>query len=293
MMIRAASLPIEVNLLRFSRFLQSQGIAHRINEESGQQVIWVESDQQATLVRETLATWPFDEDSSLGSPVAYNLTSLFRPIAFLRKLIQASMRAPVSFSLILACLLVAVLSLLGAESQRVAILFYPVLDSSGLLPLLASIDSPAAILRSLSPMLLHFGELHLVFNMMWLWYFGRQLESVQPRWLFIMLILFCSFAGNTAQYLTSGYNNFGGMSGVVYGLVGYTWIVHTFMPRSNLLINNKMFVVFVISLVAMEVFASSWVANAAHLGGLIAGLVVGVGVVGHYRFVLGREAIGS
>jgi GlpG protein len=292
MMIRAASLPIEVNLLRFSRFLQSQGIAHRINEESGQQVIWVEGDQQATLVREALANWPFDEDSSLGSPVAYNLTSLFSPIAFLGKLIQAFMRAPVSFSLILACLLVAMLSLLGAQPQRVAILFYPVLDSSGLLPLLASIDSPVAILRSLSPMLLHFGELHLVFNMMWLWYFGRQLESVQPRWLFISLILFCSFTGNTAQYLTSGYNNFGGMSGVVYGLVGYTWIVHTFMPRSNLHINNKMFVVFVIALVAMEVFASSWVANAAHLGGLVAGLVAGMAVVGHYRFVLGRDAIG-
>ena len=292
-MIRAASLSIEVNLLRFSRFLQSQGIAHRINEESGQQVIWVEGDQQGSVVREALANWPFDEDSSVGSSAAYNLTSLFNPIAFLRKLIQAFMRAPVSFALILACLSVALLSLLGTQPQRVAILFYPVLDSSGLLPLLASINSPVAILRSLSPMLLHFGELHLVFNMMWLWYFGRQLESAQPRWLFIVLILFCSFVGNTAQYLTSGYNNFGGMSGVVYGLVGYTWIVHSFMPRSNLLINNKMFVVFVIALVAMEFVASSLIASAAHLGGLVAGLVAGVVVVGLYRFALGRAAIGS
>jgi GlpG protein len=108
-----------------------------------------------------------------------------------------------------------------------------------------------------------------------------------------MLILSCSFAGNTAQYLTSGYNNFGGMSGVVYGLVGYTWIVHSFMPRSNLLINNKMFVVFVIALVAMEFVASSLIASAAHLGGLVAGLVAGVVVVGLYRFALGRAAIGS
>lgn len=290
-MIRAASQPIEVNLRRFSRFMQSQGIAHRINEESGQQVIWVEGEQQAALVREALASWPFDEDSSNEGHAAYNSKALFSPAALIGKLIQAFVQAPVSFSLILACLLVASFSLLGSQPQRVAILFYPVLDNSGLFPLLTSIDSPAEILRSLSPMLLHFGELHLVFNMMWLWYFGRQLERVQPRWLFIVLILFCSFAGNTAQYLTSGYNNFGGMSGVVYGLVGYTWIVHTFMPRSNLLINNKMFVVFVIALIAMEVFASSWVANAAHLGGLVAGLVTGMIVVGHYRFGLKREAI--
>ena len=290
-MIRAASLSIEVNLLRFSRFMQSQGIDHRINEESGQQVIWVEAEPQAILVREALAGWPFDEDTSLESHVANKSLPLFSPAGLIRKLIQAFLQAPVSFSLILLCLLVALLSLLGAQPQDVAMLFYPVLDASGLIPLLASIDSPAKMLRSLTPMLLHFGELHLVFNMMWLWYFGRQLEGVQPRYLFIVVIIFCSFVGNTAQYLTSGYNNFGGMSGVVYGLVGYAWIVHSYMPRSHLLINNKMFVVFVIALIAMEVVASSWIASAAHLGGLVAGLVLGVGAVVFYRFALGREAI--
>jgi len=291
-MIRAASLPIEVNLLRFSRFMQSQGVAHRINEESGQQVIWVEGEQQAILVREALASWPLDGDSSGQSNAAPGSQSLFSPADLIRKLIQAFLRAPLSFSLILACLLVALISLLGSQPQRVAILFYPILDTSGLFPLLASIDSPLQVLRSLSPMLLHFGELHLVFNMMWLWYFGRQLESAQPAWLFLLLIIFCSFVANTAQYLTSGYNNFGGMSGVVYGLVGYTWIVHSFMPRSNLLINNKMFVVFVFALIAMEVVASSWIASAAHLGGLVAGLGMGVAIVGLYRFALGHESVG-
>ncbi|GJM13845.1 MAG: rhomboid family intramembrane serine protease [Pseudohongiella sp.] len=290
MMIKAASLPIEVNLLRFSRFMQSEGVAHRISEESGQQVIWVGDERQAAWVRELLSSWSFDEDNALeGSPA--NTQSLFNLSAVLGKLIHAFLRAPVSFSLIVACLVVAVISLLGEQAQRVAVLFYPVLDSSGLLPLLASMDSPADVLRSLSPMLLHFGELHLAFNMMWLWYFGRQLESTQPRWLYVVLIVFCSFVGNTAQYLYSGYSNFGGMSGVVYGLVGYTWLVHTFMPRSHLLINSKMFLVFVVALVAMEVVASSWIASAAHLGGLVAGLLLGAGAVIYYRFVLAREAI--
>lgn len=290
-MIKAASLPIEVNLLRFSRFMHSQGIVHRINEESGQQVIWVEGNQQAELVREALVSWPFEEDSALASNSAGNSSPLFSPAALLNKLFHAFWRAPVSFSLILGCLMVAVLSSLGAQPQRVQILFYPVLDTSGLWPLLASIDSPASVLRSLSPMLLHFGELHLVFNMMWLWYFGRQLESAQPRWLTVVLIVVCSFIGNTAQYLYSGYNNFGGMSGVVYGLVGYAWVVHTFMPRSHLLINNKMFLIFVVALIAMEVLASSWIASAAHLGGLAAGLLIGIATIVMFRFVLGRQTI--
>lgn len=292
-MIRAASLPIEVNLLRFSQFMHSQGVAHRINEESGKQVIWVHDDRQAALIKEALASWSFEEGPTSARDAALRTSSLFSPKNAIAQLFHAFGRAPVSFLLIGACLLVALVSELGTEPQRVAILFYPVLNFSGLFGLLASIDGPLTFLRTFGPMLLHFGELHLVFNMMWLWYFGRQLESAHPRWLYVVLILFCSFSGNTAQYLYSEYNNFGGMSGVVYGLVGYTWVVHTLMPRSRLLINNNMFVVFVIALIAMEVLASSWIASAAHVGGLLAGLVMGAGVVILYRFVLSRQSIGG
>ena len=292
-MIRAASLPIEVNLLQFSQFMQSQGIAHRINEESGKQVIWVQGEQQATLIREALATWTFEQDSASANDARNKTTPAFNPAGMVSLLLLAFQRAPVSFSLISACLLVALISSLGSQPQRVAFLFYPVLDNSGFFSLLASIDSPVTMLRTFGPMLLHFGELHIVFNMMWLWYFGRQLESAHPRWLYIVLILFCSFLGNTAQFLYTGYNNFGGMSGVVYGLVGYTWLVHAFMPRSQLLINNKMFGVFVVALIAMEIIASSWIASAAHAGGLLAGLVMGAGVVILYRFVLSRQSIGG
>ncbi|MEQ8952666.1 MAG: rhomboid family intramembrane serine protease, partial [Gammaproteobacteria bacterium] len=74
------------------------------------------------------------------------------------------------------------------------------------------ISSLPRLARTFTPALLHFGELHLIFNMLWLWFFGRQLEAQQPRWLFGLLILLTAFAGNTAQYLYAGANNFGGMS---------------------------------------------------------------------------------
>jgi len=292
-MIRAASLPIEINLLRFSQFLHDQRVVHRINEESGQQVIWVQDEQHAMLVRDALAEWSFDEATTSHSSAASQSQSASMPMRGLNALLRACWQAPISFMLILACLLVAVVSLLGSEVQRVAGLFYPLLDTAGFFALLGSMDSLGDVARSLTPILLHFGELHLVFNMLWLWYFGSQLESVQPRYLYLVLIILCAFVGNTTQYLYSGYNNFGGMSGVVYGLVGYAWVTHAFMPQSPLLINNRMFVVFVIALLAMELFASSWIASAAHVGGLIAGLIWGMAVVLLYRFVLGRRAIGS
>ena len=147
------------------------------------------------------------------------------------------------------------------------------------------------LLRPQAPMFLHFGELHLIFNMLWLWYFGRQLEAIHPRWLFVMLIVLTSFVSNTTQYLSSNFNNFGGMSGVVYGLVGYTWLVHTLMPRSRLQIRGSMFAVFVAALLLMEILASSWIATAAHIGGLVSGLLLGLGGAGFYRGVLKRDHI--
>jgi len=143
-------------------------------------------------------------------------------------------------------------------------------------------------------MFLHFGELHLIFNMLWLWYFGRQLEAIHPRWLFVLLVVLTSFVSNTTQYMSSDYNNFGGMSGVVYGLVGYTWMVHTLMPRSNLQIRGSMFAVFAVfvaALVLMEIVASSWIATAAHIGGLVSGLLLGIMIAGYYRLVLKRSTI--
>ena len=204
---------------------------------------------------------------------------------------RAFVASPVTFSLIAACLLVALLSLMGSQPGRVGVLFYPLLAVDNLFALLGELTSVGTILRTLTPMFLHFGELHLIFNMLWLWYFGRQLEAIHPRWLFVVLIILTSFVSNTTQYLSSNFNNFGGMSGVVYGLVGYTWLVHTLMPRSKLEIRGSMFAVFVAALVLMEILASSWIATAAHIGGLFSGLLLGLGVAGFYRLVLKRDHI--
>jgi GlpG protein len=132
-------------------------------------------------------------------------------------------------------------------------------------------------------MFLHFGLLHLVFNMLWLWYFGKQLELAQPSWLFLLVIVVTSFAANTTQYLVINYNNFGGMSGVVYGLVGYAWVIQLLVPRSGVMLNSSMFGFFVAALVIMEVFASSWIATAAHVGGLVSGLALGLIVAAFFR----------
>ncbi len=294
-MIRAASLDIDINLKGFSEQLHRLGLAHRIIEESGQQVIWVNSESEVHLLRQALGQWQQLDQVQQANIAAQSSTTNTLPSRqdWLRKASAALLASPVTWLLMLLSGGVALASGLGSNLGPVQDLFYPLLPTSGLVALLSGIDSLPELIRTFTPMFLHFGELHLIFNMLWLWYFGKQLESLHSKLLFLALVLFTAFVSNTAQYLVQGYNNFGGMSGVVYGLVGYAWVIHYFMPRSRLMINNSMFVFFVIALVLMEIVASSWIATAAHAAGLVAGLLAGFAVVIYNRFVLGKEFVGK
>lgn len=291
-MIKAASLDLEVDLSGYSQVLRQQGLRHRIIEESGRQSIYVESEHEVPLIQKSLQAFLDACELHPGQTASANNSS-FQFGRITKGITAAFTKSPATLLLISISLVVAIVTSLGSEAYRLSYFFYPLISASSLWALFADINSIAIAAQTLSPMFLHFGELHLVFNMLWLWYFGRQLESLQPVWAFLLLVIFTSFVSNTTQYLAIEYNNFGGMSGVVYGLVGYTWIIHSLMPRSHLLINNNMFIFFVIALVLMEVLASSWIATAAHAGGLISGIVSGLLAVFYYRCVLKRDAIGT
>ncbi len=291
-MIKVASLPISVDLKLFSQILHQQGLTHSINEESGQQVIWARSEVEAELIRQALVQWSRQPAEVRAEPDSMQGRG-FDPGPWLFRAVSGLRNSPVTWALILVSAAVALISGLGRQLRPVADWFYPLLPTDSLASLLSGIDGVGELLRTITPMFLHFGELHFVFNMMWLWYFGRQLENLQPKWFFALLVLVTAFVSNTTQYLAIEYNNFGGMSGVDYGLLAYAWIIHFFMPRSGILMNNSMFLFFVVALVVMEIVAGSWIATAAHVSGLLSGLIIGLFVVAFYKFVLKRSAMGK
>ncbi|MGI9251602.1 MAG: rhomboid family intramembrane serine protease [Pseudohongiellaceae bacterium] len=199
---------------------------------------------------------------------------------------------PVTMLLVAACLVVALLSGLGDNPEAVSGLFYPELDISAPLTNTDGISGPIIFLRTLTPIFLHFGAVHLIFNMLWLWYFGQQLERTQSSFIFLLLVFLFALIGNSAQYLFSGSTNFGGMSGVVYGLVGYIGVLNVFMPRSHIKLPIDMLIAFIIFLVVMAVIAGNSIANAAHMGGLFSGVLIGLAVASYYIFILNRDAVG-
>lgn len=290
-MIKVLDVRIDENLRDLSRYLRQQGVPHRIIEESGRQVIFVRDENQVAPVRELVQQFLNGQlQFKPAATPALNQKGQDEAIesSWLYRVLRVIVSAPVSSLLTLVCLIVAVITQMGAAVYRMDFLFYPALPATDLFSLLSAINNPVLFIQTLTPIFLHFGSLHIVFNLLWLWYFGRQLEVIQSSWIFLVLVIATAFVGNTAQYLSGGAANFGGMSGVVYGLVGYAWILHNFVPGKRLQVNESLFVVFMVALVLMELVASSWIASAAHVGGLIAGLFGGLCVLLASRVGNGR-----
>ena len=76
--------------------------------------------------------------------------------------------------------------------------------------------------RVVTPIFLHFGPLHLLFNMSWLVSLGGGIEMRKGWKKLAVMVLVAAVVGNVGQFFESG-GGFGGMSGVVYALFGYVW----------------------------------------------------------------------
>jgi GlpG protein len=77
--------------------------------------------------------------------------------------------------------------------------------------------------RLVTPIFLHFGILHLVFNLYMFWRFAGQIEDVRGATKLATIVLVTAILSNIGQAIAVG-PNFGGLSGVVYGLLGYLWM---------------------------------------------------------------------
>jgi GlpG protein len=130
--------------------------------------------------------------------------------------------------------------------------------------------------RLFTPMFIHFSVQHIVFNLMWLFQIGSMIESAQGSRRFFLLVAVFSLASNLVQYSVHHQHwNFGGMSGVNYGLIGYVWIRGKFDPGSGLHLDKASVI---LSIVFFFLCFTGWlgpIANAAHAAGLVCGMAWG------------------
>lgn len=125
----------------------------------------------------------------------------------------------------------------------------------------------------------HVQVLHIVFNVLWWWDLAGNVERRQGTLRLFSLFVFLNVFSNLCQFVFSG-PNFLGLSGVVYGLLGYLWAYVRVCPAYPQPLNNGVFWSMLVWLVvcmtgAMDAMVHGAVANAAHVGGLVGGLMLG------------------
>jgi GlpG protein len=128
--------------------------------------------------------------------------------------------------------------------------------------------------RLVTPIFLHGGLWHLVFNMVWLYQLGGQIEAQESSRSFAVMVLVLAISCHTAQYLVAG-PLFVGMSGVVYGLLGYIWMMTRFQMATGYLLAQQtvMFMLVWLGLCLVGIIPN--VANTEHVVGLLIGVVGG------------------
>jgi len=128
--------------------------------------------------------------------------------------------------------------------------------------------------RLVTPIFIHFGVLHILFNMMWLRQLGSAMEHIHGKLFFSLFVIITAAASNFAQYSVKGSPVFGGMSGVVFALFGFVWMKSKFDFMSGYVIDPQsvglMLIWFVICFTGFMP-----IANTAHSVGLGAGVACG------------------
>ena len=128
--------------------------------------------------------------------------------------------------------------------------------------------------RYVTPIFIHFNALHILFNMSWLRTLGNAIEFVRGTRRFLALVLFIAVVSNVAQLIWSG-PAFGGMSGVDFGLIGYIWMKGKTQPQHGLALPQEQVVMSMLWMLLCIGGAFGPIANAAHVAGFLAGMLIG------------------
>lgn len=269
---------LDLNLLLIR--LAERGIDHRISVEGTDQILWVTPDASV------------DEVTAIVREVALSLPSAQPLAGQAPNLLTQLQRSPVvAISLILSILGAAMVNWQFQWVHWFTFQDFAVVSATQIRfsTFDAAWDS-GQYWRLITPVFIHFGIFHVAFNGLWIWEFGRRIEAMAGSMHLLMVMLVSAVASNWGQYLWEGPGLFGGMSGVLYALLGYLWIRNLVNPHRALALPTGI-IVFMLGWLVLcmtgivDFFMRGSIANAAHVAGLVSGMVLGAlfGLLGSRR----------
>lgn len=132
--------------------------------------------------------------------------------------------------------------------------------------------------RLITPIFIHYGLIHLIFNMFWLRDLGAMIEARKSSLFLLLVVLVCAVIPLIGEVLWDPRGiHAGGMSGVVYGLFGFAWMKGKFQPHEGIGVSSQTIMIMlgwlVFCIIGEDLIGR--VANAAHVVGLVVGVCIG------------------
>lgn len=264
---------LTVDLTEFTQFLWANAIPHRVVEEADSQTLFVAAHINREKVLELFNYWKEGGDLSKVNVQVQNPKSLspFK-MSELKQL-------PATALMIFLSAAVTLLIDFGSNADwmvKFSFADFAISSSQVEYHTLSTMLSSGEFWRIWTPMFMHFSLLHILFNLLWVWMIGGAIERLQGTTHFILLVLFSAALSNLAQFWVTG-PLFGGLSGVVFAVLGYTWLWDQLSSRPLFRLPKALFgfMIFWLALGytgTLEFIGLGAIANTAHLAGLLSGL---------------------
>jgi GlpG protein len=276
-------------------YLLTLGIAAKAERQAAGWDLWIFDEDQLAKGREEIAAFQADPKADRyrnagAAAEKIRREKAERELAARRNLVETNpnrrprANRPLTIVLLSGMAVVSIFSDFGKDRKFLAPLFMEravVVEGKVLWPQ-TPLDQTLRLepWRLFTPIFIHYSVSHFVFNAVTLFSFGTLIESLRKTWRFALLVLFLATVSNLAEYWWEHRQgqiaNFGGMSGVCFGLFGYVWMKAWNEPWSGFYMSNQSIVfMFIFHLLCMS-GAMGNIANAAHIGGQIAGMAAGI-----------------
>lgn len=297
-MRQAGTLPPDVDAERLADYLLTLGIKTRIDATDNGRIVWIKDEHDLERGRQELADYlanPADAKYQTAQDGARQIRQELdaKEQQYRKNLMDVRRRwaqpitgqAPFTMLLLGLMILTFVMSIFGIDNARWFHISAYAGESSTVLPEVLH----GQLWRLVTPIFLHMGLLHLIFNFMMLQNMGTLIETREGTHRFVALVLLSAVISNVAQYFGSNVFNldflrdplntpilssglFGGMSGVNYALFGYLWF-RSRGGRAGFMIHPTSIKIMLGWLVLCMTGLMGDVANTAHVAGLVVGIV--------------------
>ena len=249
----------------FVDYMATQGVILTIQQHT-QTDVWLADESQASRVNAELARFLKNPGDARYLAASWQSGHTGSGLHYQRFPFLATVReraGPFTLVLMAACILVFILMSVVGDQQILLMLAWPY-D--------ASVEFE--FWRYFTHALMHFSVLHILFNLLWWWYLGGAVEKRLGSGKLIVLTLISALLSGFIQHKFGG-PWFGGLSGVVYALMGYVWLRGERDPQSGIYLQRGLMTFALIWIIAgwFDLFGMA-IANGAHVAGLAVGLAM-------------------